>query len=53
MTEQQLIELQQRNLARAKQKIAELGQRYLCHPTNRVTRKTFQQQLNRSNIHVR
>lgn len=48
MTDAQLQELQQRNLQRAKEKIAEMGSRYLCHPANRVTRQQHQSNLNRT-----
>lgn len=48
MTEQQLTELRQRNEDRAKQKIAEMGERWLCHSANRVTRSSFKNQVDSS-----
>ncbi len=38
--EQELHEIRQRNLERAKQAIAKLGSKYLCHPSNQVKRKS-------------
>lgn len=48
MNEQQLTELRQRNEDRAKQKIAEMGERWLCHSANRVTRSSFKNQVDSS-----
>jgi hypothetical protein len=45
--EQQLQEIQQRNFERAKQAILKLGEKYLCHPSNRVQRKTPKQVLSK------
>lgn len=45
--EQQLQEIQQRNFERAKQAILKLGEKYLCHPNNRVQRKTPKQVLSK------
>jgi len=40
MSDEQLQELQQRNMQRVKDAIEKLGNKYLCHPDNRVKRKT-------------
>jgi hypothetical protein len=45
--EQQLQEVQQRNFQRAKEAILKLGEKYLCHPTNRIPRKTPKQVLSK------
>ena len=48
MTDQELKELQERNIARARAKIAEMGSKWLCHPENAVTKSKFKKLLKTS-----
>lgn len=48
MTDQELKELQERNLVRAKQLIEKMGSKYLCHPDNKVTKAKFKRVLKKS-----
>jgi phage gp29-like protein len=48
MTEQEYKELQERNAQRAQQRIKELGEKYLCHPANQMTKAKFRKILRTS-----
>ena len=48
MTEQEIMELQERNAKRAQEAIKQLGEKYLCHPSNQITKKKFKKELARS-----
>jgi hypothetical protein len=48
MTEQELKELQERNLARVQQKIKELGPKWLCHPQNRIPKVKFKSDIDQN-----
>jgi hypothetical protein len=39
-----LEELQARNIMRAKEMIAEMGNKYLCHPNNQIKKKKAKRQ---------
>ena len=41
MTEQEILELQQRNALRLEEAKQKLGTKYLLHPANRITKETF------------
>lgn len=43
--EDQLKQLNERNKQRAQAAIASMGQKYLCHPSNKVTRQKYQERL--------
>jgi len=45
---EELKELQARNEARAKKMIEEMGTKYLCHPSNFVTKAKFRRVLRKS-----
>jgi DNA-binding transcriptional MocR family regulator len=48
MTEQEYKELQERNLIRARERIKEMGEKYLCHPANQMTKSKFRKILRTS-----
>jgi DNA-binding transcriptional MocR family regulator len=48
MTEQEYKELQERNLIRARERIKEMGEKYLCHPVNQMTKSKFRKILRTS-----
>lgn len=48
MTDQELKELQERNLRRVQEAIQSMGEKYLCHPNNQITKRKFRQELKRS-----
>jgi phage gp29-like protein len=47
-TESQAFEMRQRNEARAKQLIEQMGRKYVCHPDNQITKQKFRKVLRRS-----
>ena len=48
MTDQELVELQSRNEARLREAKAKMGDKYLLHPSNQITKRKFKQTLKRS-----
>jgi len=48
MTDQELQELRLRNAQRAQQKIQELVDKYLCHPSNQMTQAKIRKILRTS-----
>lgn len=48
MTEQELKDLQERNKARVQATIAEMGDKWLLHPNNAVTKSKFKRLLKTS-----
>jgi hypothetical protein len=48
MFDEQLKELQERNLQRTKEIIKQMGTKYLLHPSNNVTNQKYQSFLEKS-----
>jgi hypothetical protein len=48
MTDQELIELRERNAARVQQKIKEMGEKWLLHPNNGATKQKYRKILRTS-----
>jgi hypothetical protein len=48
MLDEELAKLQERNAIRLEEAKAKLGQRYLLHPSNQITKKKFKQTLKKS-----
>ena len=48
LKDESLQELQARNELRAKQIIEQMGSKYLCHPSNFVTKAKFKKVLRKS-----
>lgn len=48
MTEQMIEELRQRNAIRLQEAKAKMGDKYLLHPSNQITKRKFRQTLKRS-----
>lgn len=47
MTEQMIEELRQRNAIRLQEAKAKMGDKYLLHPSNQITKRKFRQTLKR------
>lgn len=45
ITDEELEELRRRNAARVEEAKQSMGTRYLLHPANQVTRKSFQKRI--------
>lgn len=48
MTDQEIIELRQRNEERLRVAKEQMGDKYLLHPSNQITKRKFRQTLKRS-----
>lgn len=48
MTDQELVDLRERNELRLVKAKEQLGNKYLLHPSNQITKRKFKQTLKRS-----
>jgi len=51
MTDEELEELRKRNLARIEEVKQAMGNRYLLHPDNKITRKEYQKRIRQTRKH--